>query len=453
MRRIDTANTIDIAPGKKGFRGKNTAAGVPGTPLIDTWLNDVQEELANAIEGSGLPLGAARDQLLTILQRQREFVTVISVTAAVPGAPAAGETWLVGAGAGGAWAGQAGKLAIWNGAAWVFTALPLGARIIDRSTPVTSPARELRQLTALTWTPVQASTTDFGHARRATPAEVKSGAQVNAYTVPEDLVGIGDQPIGSMPFPEIYTADARAAISVGASAGNGGSITVTGGEIVTLGQDMSGGMGRQRRVILPAAAFANLVANSTYFVRLRLNAGVPEVYIQRGTDTDAAPGGLVGTPNAATLGGFRSTRLDVLLARVVTGAAGSAPVLTALANKAVLRAAFTRTTGNIGWALTWVSGADNVTLDAGGYVVGNFQSALNWARVPDKIIATCDVRNTTGLVFQYVSGVSNVATPLNITSYGLTIRAEHDWVDSQIIISGTLQITGWSVAVNALIEA
>ena len=385
-----------------------------------------------------------------------DFRTVINAsTSAPPANPALFDAYLIAAAPApsGAWAGHAGKLATWDGAEWIVEQLRVGARVIDRSTPVTSASRELRQASALVWSPVQATTTDFGHARRATPAEARAGAQVNAYVTPEDLVGLADVPVGALPWPEIYSADARAAISVAGSAGNGGSITVTGGELVTLGEDTGGGMGSLRRVALPAANFAGLVANSVYFVRLRLNAGAPVVYIQRGADTDVEPVGLVGAPNAATGGGFSTTRIDVLLARVMTGAAGSAPVITRLASRAVLKAVFSPTTGNIGWSMGWASGADTVTLDAGGYVVGNFQCALNWSRPPDKIIATCDVRNFTGYVFQYVSGISNAASAVNVTRYGFTLRAENDWVDSQILISGTLQITGWGVSARALVEA
>lgn len=37
-----------------------------------------------------------------------------------PGSPAAGDTYIVAASPTGAWAGQAGKVAIWSGSAWVF---------------------------------------------------------------------------------------------------------------------------------------------------------------------------------------------------------------------------------------------------------------------------------------------------------------------------------------------
>lgn len=37
-----------------------------------------------------------------------------------PGSPAAGDTYIVAAAPTGAWAGQAGKVAVWSGSAWVF---------------------------------------------------------------------------------------------------------------------------------------------------------------------------------------------------------------------------------------------------------------------------------------------------------------------------------------------
>lgn len=37
-----------------------------------------------------------------------------------PGSPSAGATYIPAAGATGAWSGQAGKVAIWSGSAWVF---------------------------------------------------------------------------------------------------------------------------------------------------------------------------------------------------------------------------------------------------------------------------------------------------------------------------------------------
>lgn len=56
MYRIIGANTIDLGGGRRGFRGKDTLAGVPGTELTARWHNDVQEEVAGLVEKAGMPL-------------------------------------------------------------------------------------------------------------------------------------------------------------------------------------------------------------------------------------------------------------------------------------------------------------------------------------------------------------------------------------------------------------
>lgn len=68
MRRIEGANAVEIATGKLGFRGRNSAAGLPGTAVTEQWLNDVQEELLGAIEGAGLAPAADRGQLLKAIR-------------------------------------------------------------------------------------------------------------------------------------------------------------------------------------------------------------------------------------------------------------------------------------------------------------------------------------------------------------------------------------------------
>lgn len=63
MRRITGADTIELAPGKLGYRDRNDSAGVPGTQFTAAWFNDVQEEVLAVIEGVGLAPAADRDQL------------------------------------------------------------------------------------------------------------------------------------------------------------------------------------------------------------------------------------------------------------------------------------------------------------------------------------------------------------------------------------------------------
>lgn len=52
---------------------------------------------------------------------------------APPPSPAAGQCWLVGAGAGGDWAGQADAIAIWCEGGWRFAAARAGMRIVRLS--------------------------------------------------------------------------------------------------------------------------------------------------------------------------------------------------------------------------------------------------------------------------------------------------------------------------------
>lgn len=81
MRRIAGANTIELSPGKNGFRGKNTVSGIPGTELHDQWFNDMQEEICAFLEASGLALAAERVQMLKAARAQRLNVLTASGTA------------------------------------------------------------------------------------------------------------------------------------------------------------------------------------------------------------------------------------------------------------------------------------------------------------------------------------------------------------------------------------
>lgn len=94
MRRIAGANTIELSPGKNGFRGKDTVSGVPGTELHAQWFNDLQEEFCAFLEASGMALAAERVQLLKAERAQRLNVltaggTANAITLSVPaGVPA-----------------------------------------------------------------------------------------------------------------------------------------------------------------------------------------------------------------------------------------------------------------------------------------------------------------------------------------------------------------------------
>lgn len=60
------------------------------------------------------------NEALTLLDAAVQPVVVAVAPAAVPAAPLAGECWIVGDGATGAWSGRDGALATWTGGGWRF---------------------------------------------------------------------------------------------------------------------------------------------------------------------------------------------------------------------------------------------------------------------------------------------------------------------------------------------
>lgn len=97
MDRILGVNTIDLGGGLRGFRGKDTVAGIPGTELTATWHNAVQEELLAVIEKAGLVADPAdlRQLLRGIRRGKLNYVvaggTANALTVTLDPAPVAGE--------------------------------------------------------------------------------------------------------------------------------------------------------------------------------------------------------------------------------------------------------------------------------------------------------------------------------------------------------------------------
>ncbi|MCD5970435.1 phage tail-collar fiber domain-containing protein [Pseudomonas quasicaspiana] len=145
-------------------------------------------------------------------------------------------------------------------------------------------------------------------------------------------------PLAALPYPTIATTDNRIAVTATAAAGNGGTITIPEGVRIALSEEVeAGATGRLRAFKTVSWTSPALTAGRTYFVRAMVTTEGLAFYVQLGTDSDVIPAGQKGVPGAATGGGFDSTALDMLVARVVTGAIGSIPTVTTLANAAVLR--------------------------------------------------------------------------------------------------------------------
>ncbi|MCZ4072714.1 DUF2793 domain-containing protein [Agrobacterium sp. LMR679] len=130
MDRINGADTIDIGGGRRGFRDENLVTGTAGTVVTALWLNMAQEEILKVVTEAGLvPSEGDWTQLWQALQifglasgsRSRRWLTVNSMTlSSAPGAPAAGDAYLIPTGATGIWAGNVGKIAEWTGSAWTY---------------------------------------------------------------------------------------------------------------------------------------------------------------------------------------------------------------------------------------------------------------------------------------------------------------------------------------------
>ena len=136
MDRVNGADYIDIGGGRRGFRDEDLQNGIAGTEVTALWLNMTQEEILKVITEAGLvPNEGDWTQLWQALQilglssesRRRSWLAVISMTlSSAPGAPSAGDTYLIPTGATGIWSTHIGAIAQWNGSVWSYLVPPDG---------------------------------------------------------------------------------------------------------------------------------------------------------------------------------------------------------------------------------------------------------------------------------------------------------------------------------------
>ncbi|MCG8998436.1 phage tail protein [Laribacter hongkongensis] len=141
-------------------------------------------------------------------------------------------------------------------------------------------------------------------------------------------------PLASIPAPCVSTSDSRLDVTPAAVAGQGGTVFVPAGVLISIGQEVvTGKLGRQRAFTTEAFTSPNLVANSEYYIRAQVVDGALTFYVTRGLLTDVEPASQKGTINGVAGGGFPSTPIDICIARVLTGAAGSVPVVQRIINR------------------------------------------------------------------------------------------------------------------------
>ena len=149
------------------------------------------------------------------------------------------------------------------------------------------------------------------------------------------IAALTELPVAALPYPTIATSNNKLTVTRTAATA-GGRVSIAAGTRLTLAEQVvSAATGRLRTFTTASYLSADLLVSSTYYLRAQVNGdGDLAVYVQRGTDADPIPAGLLGTPGASTGGGFDSTVFDILIAKVVTGLAGSLPTVTPLANAA-----------------------------------------------------------------------------------------------------------------------
>jgi hypothetical protein len=243
------------------------------------------------------------------------------------------------------------------------------------------------------------------------------------------LAGVG-LPLEALPFPTVATSDHRIGAIGAIVGGTGGTVSIAAGTRLTLGQEIVAGQTARLRTFTTAAyASPNLDTASTYFLRAQVDgAGALVPYVQKGTDADAIPAGLKGTPGGANGGGFDSTAIDILLAKVVTGAAGTMPTITNLANAASLAASIKTSgtptqSGNV--SLTWTP-----------------PFALNWARTP-RVASFHGGVGSGNVVGGHLEGNASYITQGTITRYGTSNTSiTADWSNGVALTSNSAELTG-----------
>lgn len=244
------------------------------------------------------------------------------------------------------------------------------------------------------------------------------------------IASLTEQPFAALPFPTIDTATNKITLTALTSAA-GGRVQVAAGIRLTLSEVVvANATGRLRSFTTVFYQTLSLLVSSTYYLRAQVDAnGSLLLYVQRGTDSDATPASKVGTPDAASGGGFDSTAVDMLIAKVVTGIAGSLPTVTPLANSASLFAQTELTGTVVQTSAAWQA-----------EYAGTF--ALNWARQPRIMQATGSMRSPFVAPGAYVEGGANILYARTVSRYTIGATIATDWnMSTGSVINYTLDLS------------
>ncbi|BCJ05582.1 hypothetical protein PRtIB026_A46190 [Pseudomonas sp. RtIB026] len=175
----------------------------------------------------------------------------------------------------------------------------------------------------------------------------------------------GALPLAALDYPTVGTTDGRLAVTSAAVAGSGGTVSIPAGVAIALVEaDELVELGRSRSLKTYVWTSSPLAVNTTLYLRATIKGSALYFYVAPGSDADVVPPTLR-SASGQNASGFDSTVIDVLLAKIMTGAAGTTPSVLPLANRKRLE------------AVAFWSGA-----------AGTYTLALNWARAPRAYIAS-----------------------------------------------------------------
>lgn len=186
MDRVNGADYVDIGGGRRGFRSQNLAGGVSGTEVTAAWLNALQENILKVIEAAGLAPDINDWDLLwkalNLAENGRADFPVEGWQSAPPAAPSQGARYVVLTPGAGAWINQGNMIAIFVGAAWVFTAPIAGLQV-----QYWSGRQIVLRYDGASWAEDLASETAAGRVELATSPETRAGTDAQRAVTPAGL--------------------------------------------------------------------------------------------------------------------------------------------------------------------------------------------------------------------------------------------------------------------------
>ncbi|MEN2426901.1 phage tail protein [Chromobacterium vaccinii] len=220
----------------------------------------------------------------------------------------------------------------------LFVAVEQGAANGGSLWQLTTPSPIALGTTALAFTQIAGNTGVAAGTYRSVTVNARGQVVGGSNPATVDDLGLGADlalPLAALPLPVVSTADSnRVAVAATAVAGQGGTVSVPAGVPLSLAQEVVAGQsGRMRTFVTAAWTSPALQPSTEYYLRGQVIGGALSLYVQRGALSDARPDSLKGSPSSAGGGGFFSTALDICLARIVTGAAGSAPTVQRVINR------------------------------------------------------------------------------------------------------------------------